>query len=38
MENILNKVEKYWDKRSEGYSEVNLAELNSNKMDIWKDE
>lgn len=37
MENILAKVENYWDNRSDGYSEVNLAELNSYKVDIWKD-
>ncbi len=37
MENILEKVENYWDKRSEGYSEVNVAELNSYKMDVWKE-
>lgn len=37
MEKILEKVENYWDKRSEGYSEVNVAELNSYKMDVWKE-
>jgi ubiquinone/menaquinone biosynthesis C-methylase UbiE len=37
MENILEKVENYWDGRSEGYSEVNVAELNSYKMDVWKE-
>lgn len=37
MGNILEKVEKYWDKRSEGYSEVNVAELNSYKMGVWKE-
>lgn len=36
MENILKKVENYWDGRSEGYSEVNVAELESYKMDVWK--
>jgi len=36
MENILKEVENYWDGRSEGYSEVNVAELNSYKMDVWK--
>jgi hypothetical protein len=36
MENILEKVENYWDKRSESYSEVNVAELNSYKMDVWE--
>lgn len=36
MENILSKVENYWDGRSEGYSEVNVEELNSYKMDVWK--
>ncbi|MBC3889052.1 methyltransferase domain-containing protein [Acetobacterium paludosum] len=37
MENILKEVENYWDSRSEGYSEVNVAELNSYKMDVWKE-
>ncbi|MBC3900507.1 methyltransferase domain-containing protein [Acetobacterium malicum] len=37
MKNILEQVENYWDKRSEGYSEVNVAELNSYKMDVWKE-
>nr|WP_320024071.1 class I SAM-dependent methyltransferase [uncultured Acetobacterium sp.] len=37
MENILEKVENYWDARSDGYSEVNVAELNSYKLDVWKE-
>ncbi|MPW27225.1 methyltransferase domain-containing protein [Alkalibaculum sp. M08DMB] len=37
MNDMLEKVEKYWDGRVDGYSEVNVAELNSYKMDIWKD-
>lgn len=37
MENILAEVEKYWDGRSEGYSEVNVAELGSYKMTVWKE-
>ncbi|MGV8905191.1 MAG: class I SAM-dependent methyltransferase [Acetobacterium sp.] len=36
MENILKKVENYWDGRSESYSEINMAELESYKMDVWK--
>lgn len=37
MENILEKVENYWDDRSESYSEANVAELNSYKMEVWKE-
>jgi ubiquinone/menaquinone biosynthesis C-methylase UbiE len=37
MENILEKVECYWDNRSAEYSEINVAELGSYKMAVWKD-
>lgn len=37
MSELLMEVEKYWDKRSEGYSQVNLTELEGFKMNIWKD-
>ena len=37
MENILERVENYWEGRADGYSEVNEAELNSYKMDVWRD-
>ncbi len=37
MSELLKEVEKYWDKRSEGYSKVNLAELEGFKMGIWRD-
>lgn len=35
MSELLEKVENYWDKRSEGYCEVNLEELNSFKKNVW---
>jgi len=35
MTELLEKVENYWDKRSEGYCEVNLEELNSFKKTAW---
>lgn len=37
MIDILEEVEEYWNNRSEGYSETNLAELESYKSQIWKD-
>jgi ubiquinone/menaquinone biosynthesis C-methylase UbiE len=37
MEMLLEKVEKYWDKRSDGYCQVNLGELNSFKRKAWTD-
>lgn len=37
MQNILEKVEHYWEGRAEGYSQVNRAELAGRKMQIWKD-
>ncbi len=37
MQNILEKVENYWEGRAEGYSELNQSELNSYKVDVWKD-
>lgn len=37
MTELLEKVENYWDKRSEGYCEVNLEELNSFKKDAWRE-
>ncbi|RKS87429.1 methyltransferase family protein [Orbus hercynius] len=32
---LLNSVTDYWNNRAEGYSESNIAELNSHKRDIW---
>lgn len=37
MEVVLEKVEKYWSKRSDGYCEINLQELNSFKREAWID-
>ncbi|OOM74759.1 putative methyltransferase YcgJ [Clostridium puniceum] len=37
MTELLDKVENYWDKRSEGYCQVNLEELNSFKKAEWID-
>ena len=36
MEDILEKVEHYWDGRSEGYCKVNIDELKSDKKYVWK--
>ena len=35
MTGLLDRIEKYWDGRVDGYSEVNLAELNSLKKQTW---
>ncbi|AOY75294.1 class I SAM-dependent methyltransferase [Clostridium formicaceticum] len=35
MGELLEKVEKYWDKRADGYCQVNLSELNSFKREAW---
>lgn len=32
---LLKSVTDYWDNRAEGYSESNIAELNSNKHHLW---
>lgn len=37
MNELLEKVEQYWDGRSEGYCEVNLQELDSFKREAWAD-
>lgn len=37
MENILQKVESYWDNRSADYSAINVSELGGHKKDIWQD-
>jgi Methylase involved in ubiquinone/menaquinone biosynthesis len=37
MAELLEKVEQYWDGRSEGYCEVNLQELDSFKRNAWID-
>ncbi|MCO5385287.1 MAG: hypothetical protein NHB14_05395 [Desulfosporosinus sp.] len=37
MEELLEKVEQYWDKRSDGYCQTNLEELDSFKRDAWLD-
>ncbi|MBV7276225.1 methyltransferase domain-containing protein [Clostridium sp. PL3] len=37
MEAVLEKVEQYWSKRSDGYCEVNLQELYSFKREAWTD-
>lgn len=37
MGELLKKVEEYWDNRSEGYSEMNLTELEGFKMNIWRE-
>ncbi|HBW35219.1 class I SAM-dependent methyltransferase [Desulfosporosinus sp. BICA1-9] len=37
MEELLEKVEQYWDKRSDGYCQINLEELDSYKRDAWTD-
>lgn len=37
MEELLESVEKYWDKRADGYCQVNLGELNSFKRKAWTD-
>lgn len=37
MSELLEKVEQYWDGRSEGYCEVNLQELDSFKRAAWID-
>lgn len=35
MNEVLEKVENYWDVRSESYCQGNLEELNSFKKDVW---
>lgn len=35
MDKMLEKVEKYWNNRAEGYCQVNLQELNSFKREAW---
>lgn len=37
MEELLEKIEHYWDKRSDGYCQVNLQELVSFKRKAWID-
>ena len=37
MEELLEKVEHYWDKRSDGYCQTNLEELDSFKREAWID-
>ncbi len=37
MEKILERVENYWDNRSEGYCQTNIEELNSFKKEAWID-
>ncbi|WP_417203338.1 class I SAM-dependent methyltransferase [Acetoanaerobium sticklandii] len=37
MGELLKKVEEYWDNRSQGYSEMNLTELEGFKMNIWRE-
>lgn len=37
MAELLEKVEQYWEKRSDGYCEVNLHELDSFKRNAWID-
>lgn len=37
MAELLEKVEQYWDGRSDGYCEVNLQELHSFKRNAWID-
>lgn len=33
--NLINDIESYWTSRTEGYSKVNISELNSNKKYLW---
>jgi ubiquinone/menaquinone biosynthesis C-methylase UbiE len=35
METLLDRIENYWDKRSDGYCQVNFEELNSFKRKTW---
>ena len=35
MAELLEKIEQYWDGRSDGYCQTNLGELNSFKKDAW---
>lgn len=37
MSELLEKVEQYWSKRSDGYCETNLQELHSFKREAWTD-
>lgn len=37
MAGLLEKVEQYWDNRSDGYCKVNLDELDSSKRKVWID-
>lgn len=37
MGDILERIENYWHKRSDGYSQVNFEELNSLKKNAWID-
>ncbi len=35
MERLLEKIEKYWSTRTEGYSEVNHKELEGMQKEAW---
>ncbi|HCX65228.1 MAG TPA: hypothetical protein DHN33_08465, partial [Eubacteriaceae bacterium] len=37
MSGMLQEIECYWEKRSEGYSQTNLQEINSFKRQAWID-
>lgn len=37
MSELLQSIENYWDNRSDGYSQVNIEELNSFKRQAWSE-
>ena len=36
--NLVDRIESYWSKRSNDFSDLRIEELNSDKRQLWQDE